>query len=63
MVFVSFSVRTRQVKDEISFNDLYNPAGTTPHVNSPFRPGFFVLKVAINETEIIKNVSNKPMNV
>ncbi|XP_055326560.1 nose resistant to fluoxetine protein 6 [Sitodiplosis mosellana] len=47
-------VRTRQAKDEISFNDAYNPATTLPHENPPFLPGFFVLKVIINETEIAK---------
>lgn len=58
MSFFLALARTRQAKDEISFNDAYNPAAAMlPHENPPFRPGFFVLKVAINETEIIKNVS------
>ncbi|XP_031635860.1 O-acyltransferase like protein [Contarinia nasturtii] len=47
--------RTRQAKDEISFNDAYNPAAASlPHENPPFIPGFFVLKAKINETEIVK---------
>lgn len=52
------TVRTRQAKDEISFNDAYNPAAAAlPHENPPFLPGFFVLKATINETEIAKYVS------
>ena len=52
-----FAVRTRQAKDQISFNDAYNPTATLPHENPPFLPGFFVLKAVINETEIAKYVS------
>lgn len=57
ILLFSIPVRTRQAKDEISFNDAYNPAAATlPHENPPFLPGFFVLKVKINETEVAKYV-------
>lgn len=53
----NFAVRTSHTgKEDISFNDLYNPTLSTPHENPPFVPGFFILKVMINETEIVKNV-------
>lgn len=55
----AFTVRTRQEKDEISFNDAYNPTETLAHENPPFIPAFFVLKAKINETEIVKYVSLK----
>lgn len=53
----NFAVRSRPSgKEDVSFNDLYNPTLSTPHENPPFVPGFFILKVLINETEIVKNV-------
>lgn len=49
--------RTRHAKDDVTFNEAYNPnAQLGPHENPPFIPGFFVLKIRIDDTNIIKIV-------
>lgn len=53
-----FPVRTRHDKDQVSFNDAYNPAANLgPHENPPFHPGFFIVKVNINDTNLVRVVS------
>lgn len=49
-----FTAQNKQDKSSLSYNDAYSPVAALKHENPPFRPGFFVLKVHINETSIAK---------
>lgn len=53
----SVSVRQKNAGAGISSNDAYNTGSVLPHENPPFIPGFFVLKVQVNETIVSKGVS------
>lgn len=52
--FFGFTAQNKQDKSSLSYNDAYSPVAALDHENPPFRPGFFVLKVHINETTIAK---------
>lgn len=51
--FQNFPAQNLQDQTAISFNDAYSTE-ILNHDNPPFIPGFYVLKVRINETEIAK---------
>lgn len=56
-MFNVFSISVRSRIGDVSYNDAYNPtASLGPHENPPFYPGFYILKLKINETEIVKSV-------
>lgn len=51
-------MRTRHAKDDVSFNAAYNPAvNLGAHENPPFAPGFFILKIQIDDLNVVHVVS------
>lgn len=53
MISMCIAAQNSQDKNSLSSNDAYSTT-TLQHVNPPFKPGFFVLKVRINETLVTK---------
>lgn len=53
IIFINYLAQNLRDHTALTFNDAYS-AATLHHDNPPFVPGFYVLKVRINETQIAK---------